>query len=205
MKTYLYLLCCLCLAHCAASQSSKNQIGGPCEGCEALHEYGNRLLTSSVTLPGFDKKGQHIKIEGTVFKKDGKTPAPGVILYFYQTDQQGKYTADADAKGWEKRHGSIRAWLKTDQNGRYTFYSLKPKAYPNRTEPAHIHLTVKEPGKKEYYLDSYYFKDDPLLSPKIRSMMRNRGGNGIIDLKKEGRLMVGKRDLILGLNIPYYH
>ncbi len=40
---------------------------------------------------------------------------------------------------------------------------LKPAAYPGRTDPAHIHITIKEPDKSEYYIDDFLFDDDPLL------------------------------------------
>ncbi len=189
----------------AQSNAIKKQlIGGPCEGCEAIHEYGNQKLTAEVIMPGYGDPGQKIKITGTIFQKDGKTPAPNVIIYLYHTDQTGRYVAKKGASGWEKRHGSLRAWLKTNSKGQYSFYTLKPKAYPNRTEPAHIHITVKEPGKNEYYIDSYHFEGDPLLTNKIKNSMRLRGGNGIISLKKQGDHWIGERDIILGLNIPDY-
>ncbi len=201
---YYCLLSLLLLLHSNTYAQSKQILGGPCEGCEAVYEYGDQLLSSETTLPDFHKKGPRLKITGTVYQKDGKTPAPNVILYVYHTDQSGHYAANTNAKGWEKRHGSIRGWLKTNSKGHYTFYTLRPGVYPSRTEPAHIHLTVKEPNKKEYYLDSYYFADDPLLSSKIRSRMRNRGGNGIIELRKEGGILMGERDIVLGENIPHY-
>jgi len=42
-----------------------------------------------------DFEGQKIKIQGTVYHHDGKTPASDVILYVYHTDQSGQYTAEA--------------------------------------------------------------------------------------------------------------
>jgi protocatechuate 3,4-dioxygenase beta subunit len=204
MKNYFPLLFLLILTSCSPAQSSKNLLGGPCEGCEAIYEYNDRPLGAETTLPDFYRKGRPIKITGTVYQKDGRTPAPDVILYVYHTDQSGRYTAQSNAKGWEKRHGSIRGWMKTDEKGRYTFYTLRPGTYPSRTEPAHIHITVKEPDKRAYYLDSFYFEGDPLLTSKIKSQMMNRGGNGIIQLDQSGKIMVGKRDLVLGENIPNY-
>jgi len=205
MKQTLIICFSLILASCNYAQNNKSLLGGPCEGCEAVHEYGNQKLTSKATLSDFYQKGQQIKITGTVYQKDGKTPAHNVLLYVYHTDQNGKYTAKSNAIGWEKRHGSIRGWMKTDEKGQYTFYTLKPASYPSRSEPAHIHLTVKEPNKKEYYMDSFYFHDDPLLTDKIKDLLKNRGGNGILKLKKEKEWLVGKRDIVLGENIPHYY
>lgn len=77
--------------------------------------------------------------------------------------------------------------------------------YPNGKEAAHIHLTVKEPGNiSEYYIDSILFNDDPLLTAEIRKSRKNRGGSGILNLMETEGLYTGKRDIILGLNIPDY-
>ena len=70
---------------------------------------------------------------------------------------------------------------------------------------AHIHPTIKEPNKNEYYIDDFVFSDDPFLTNKEKEKMQNRGGNGIVKLtKNKEEMWVGKRDIILGLNIPNY-
>ncbi|PWL28983.1 intradiol ring-cleavage dioxygenase [uncultured Roseivirga sp.] len=180
-------------------------LGGPCEGCEALLEYGNRQLSSIDTLPDYSKNEPKMIVTGTVYKPDGKTPANGVIIYAYHTDRSGVYPTKGDEKGWARRHGYIRGWTKTDENGQYTFYTFKPETYPSRTEPAHIHLTVKESGKQEYWIDSIQFEEDKLLTKQVREKMGNRGGSGIVTLKEKGLLLLAERDIILGLNIQNYH
>lgn len=106
--------------------------------------------------------------------------------------------------GWAKRHGFIRGWIKTDNTGKYTFYTFRPGHYPAGTEPEHIHFTVKEPGKNEPYLDDFVFEDDPLLKSRDNKSFRNRGGSGVMKpVIKDGILNV-HRDIILGLNIPNY-
>lgn len=179
--------------------------GGPCEGCEAIFEYGRKKLNSVDTVPGYLDNEPKIKLTGTVYKKDGKTPAAGVIVYIYHTNRQGIYERKGDETGWARRHGFRRAWIKTGTDGRYTFYTFRPAAYPDHSEPEHIHITVKEPDKNEYYLDEYVFDDDPLLTIGERSKLSDRGGSGILKLRpgKEG-LMTVERNLILGLNIPDY-
>lgn len=182
----------------------KTFVGGGCEGCEAVFEYGDKTLNSIDTLPLFEQNEPQIKIIGTVYKKDSQTPAKDVILYIYQTNRKGIYETNGDEKGWAKRHGIIRGWVKTDSNGHYTFYTFRPAAYADGSEPEHIHLTVKEPDKNEYYLDDYVFDDDPLLTPEKRQHLNNRGGSGIVKpIMKDGILTI-ERDLILGQNIPDY-
>jgi len=182
----------------------KKLVGGPCEGCEAIFEYGNKTLTAIDTLPGFNENEPKLKISGTVFKKDGKTPAKDVILYIYQTNRNGIYETKGNEKAWAKRHGYIRGWVKTGNDGRYIFYTFRPASYPNGRAPEHIHVTVKEPDKNEYYIDSFLFDDDPLLTKSERKRFTHRGGSGIVKLNYGEGINLIRRDIILGLNIPNY-
>ena len=187
------------------SQTSETSVGGRCEGCEAVFEYGSKKLTSVDTLPDFSDNGPKIEVTGTVYKKDGKTPASDVILYVYHTDQTGIYPTKGNENGWAKRHGYIRGWVKTGSDGKYTFYTLRPGAYPGGENPEHIHITVKEPGLTPYYIDDFHFDDDPILTDEMRKSQRNRGGNGIISLVKgKNGLAIAKRDIVLGQNVPGY-
>lgn len=208
MKTLFCLLLFVCTtAACQSPNTPMNQqkaVGGPCNGCEAIYEYGKKDLNAVDTLPGFARTQPQIKISGTVFHHDGKTPAAGVVLYLYHTNRQGIYKNTTNEKGWGRYHGSVRGWIQTDQQGQYTFYTFRPAPYPESQTPEHIHITVKEPDKKEYYLDDYFFDDDPFLTKAERRKRSNRGGSGIIQLSKEDGILSAKRDIILGLNIPNY-
>lgn len=179
-------------------------LGGPCEGCEALLEYGQKKLTSTDTLPGFKDHDNKMLITGTVYQIDGSTPASNIIIYIYHTNEKGIYPTKGNEQGWARRHGYLRGWVKTDENGKFYFYTFKPASYPSRTEPAHVHITVKEPNKTEYWLDSYQFDDDPLLTNKVRNSMANRGGSGIVQLFLQNGLLLCQRDITLGKNIPNY-
>ncbi|MEP5104403.1 MAG: intradiol ring-cleavage dioxygenase [Ekhidna sp.] len=185
--------------------SGHTQTGGPCEGCEAALEYNPETITNMDTLPGFSSNEPRLKISGIVYQKDGRTPAAGVIVYIYHTNRSGIYPGIKGSGTWPRRHGKHRGWIKTNKDGRYTFYTFRPASYPNRQAPEHIHLTVKEPNKIPYYLDDYFFDNDPLLTTAERRSQRNRGGSGIVktDKIKDGIIQI-KRDIILGLNIPNY-
>ena len=155
-KTLLLLALIISITSCGTSQSNTEPepklVGGPCEGCEAVFEYGDQKLSSVDTLPDFGEEGSKISVMGTVYRPDGTTPARDVILYVYHTNQNGLYATQGDEEGWGRRHGYIRGWVKTGSDGRYTFYTLKPAPYPNRTDPAHIHLTILEPNGKYYWI-----------------------------------------------------
>lgn len=210
MKSILTLVLSFSLFSFSCGQSappaskSEKVVGGPCEGCEATLQYGDRILSAVDTLSDFFQEGPKIEITGTVLKADGKTPAPGVILYYYHTDQEGKYSAKAGATAWENRHGELRNWIKTDESGRYAIYTLRPASYPNSSIPAHIHVFVKEPCCSPYYIDDFYFNDDPFLGDQIRNRTDARGGSGVLVSKKTTNVTRYTRDIILGLNIPGY-
>ncbi|REG83619.1 dioxygenase family protein [Algoriphagus antarcticus] len=204
MDNYILVLLFLLSISCQAQTPADIIVGGPCEGCEAIFESGDKKLSSIDTLPLFLENESKLKITGSVFQKDGETPAADVIIYIYHTNRKGVYQTKGDETGWAKRHGFIRGWVKTDAAGSYTFYTFRPGAYPSRDEPEHIHITVKEPGKTAYYLDEYVFADDPLLTKEKKRNSDNRSGSGIMNPVLENGMMTIHRDLILGLNIPDY-
>lgn len=207
LRVFSFLCFVILFSSCVKSQS-KHQvlqlIGGPCEGCEAIFEYGDKVLKPVDTLPLFMKLKNPIKISGKVLNSDGKTPANNVILYVYHTNDKGIYPSTDKSVGWERRHGYIRGWIKTDENGNYTFYTSRPDSYPNTTISQHIHITIKEPDKNEYYIEDFYFDDDPNLTNAIKHRKLPRGGSGIISLTQSGNIKEAKRTIILGLNIPNY-
>ncbi|MEP6844729.1 MAG: hypothetical protein ABI861_01940 [Panacibacter sp.] len=213
MKLYSIVFLLLSITSCAQSSNNKitdnknRKVGGGCECCEAIYEQAPdfSLINEVDTLPDFNETGPKMLVYGTIYKKDGKTPAAGVVLYIYHTDQTGLYTSRGVQTGCAKRNGYLRGWVKTNSEGQYSFYTLKPAPYPNAKIPAHIHPVIKEPGLIEYYIDEYRFDDDPLLSTEERNRAENRGGNGIIRLSKDASgLLLCKRDIVLGKNIPGY-
>jgi protocatechuate 3,4-dioxygenase beta subunit len=188
------------------SLPDKTKVGGGCEGCEAIYRDAPSFekLSWMDTLPDFNEPGPKLIISGVIYQPDGKTPAPNVILYVYHTDQTGHYTPTPEQTGWAKRNGRIRGWMKTNAKGQYKFYTLMPGHYPGTTVPAHIHPIIKESNKNEYYIDEYLFDDDSSLTTAERKKQEQRGGSGIIKLKEKNGMLVGERDIILGLNIPGY-
>lgn len=184
------------------SKAQGTLIGGRCEGCEAVFEFGDKELLTNDTLPDFDTEGLNIKLEGVIYKNDGKTPAEGVVLYIYHTDEEGVYPTTGEEKGWARRHGYIRGWIKTGIDGRYSFYTQKPGSYSNG--PAHIHPTILEPDGKYYWISSFLFEGDPNISDEIMDHEGDRGGNGIIKLEMRNGILTGIRDIILGKEIEDY-
>ena len=95
--------------------------------------------------------------------------------------------------------------MKSDSNGKYAIYTVRPAPYPNADEPAHIHPAIKEPNiKNEYYIDEFVFDDDPLLTDEKRARLEKRVGSGILRLTGTEELQIAERNIVLGQNIPNY-
>jgi len=188
-----------------ATQANSIHVGGGCEGCEAIHESPVPFdsLSNLSWLADWNDNGRKLAVNGVVYKPDG-TPAPNVVIYVYHTDQTGVYPTKGDEQGWGKRHGYIRGWMKTNEKGEYKFFTLRPAAYPGKEAPEHIHITIKEPDKNEYWIDEYVFDDDPLLTSKERKNCQGRGGSGILKVKDVGNILKSERNIYLGKNIPDY-
>jgi protocatechuate 3,4-dioxygenase, beta subunit len=185
--------------------NTKKLVGGGCDGCEIMFIGMPAKLSSVDTSAGWAEKGQPLLVTGKVYKIDGKTPAPNVIIYYWQTDNNGYYSPKPGMDEKARRHGHIRGWVKTDENGNYSIYTIKPAPYPNNNIPAHIHTSIKEPNiDNEYYIDEFVFDDDKLLTGEKRKTLSNRGGSGILRVLISGGLQIAEHNIILGLNIPHY-
>lgn len=196
-----------------STETTNNQqsVGGAFENSEFTYYGIPKTISSIDTSAGWNLNGQKILLTGIVYQIDGKTPAPDVLLYYYQTNTDGKYLHKADESRsmppneLGQTHGYIRGWVKTDNEGKYYIYTVRPGTYPTNDEPAHVHITVKEPNDiKEYYIDDFVFDDDKILTSARRKKMENRCGSGVLRLVQKGDLQIGERNIILGLNIPDY-
>ena len=187
---------------CAQQQNKSNKIvGGGCDGCEIMYTNMPKQINAIDTSYGWYNKGEKMKVEGIVYKKDGKTPASNIIVYYWQTNADGLY---AKSSAEQTIHGAIHGWMKTGADGKYTLYTIKPASYPNSTIPQHIHIVIKEPNINEYYIDDINFEGDPFLTKAERSRLPLRCGSGIVTVTAKDGLLYCRRDIVLGKNIPDY-
>ena len=206
MKTLfisLIINCSLFLAGLSQNTNDK-PVGVACDKCKQMYEGMPERLTNTFTIADEAEPGEPMIISGTIYKPDGKTPALGVILYVYHTDSKGIYSRGPNQRV-ALRHGHLRGWIKTGADGKYLFKTIRPAPYPQAQNPAHIHPLIKEQGLTLYWIDEYLFEDDAFVTAKVRSQQEGRGGPGITRLTRDARgVWVGKRDIILGKNIPNY-
>lgn len=156
-------------------------------------------LTSTMTIAPADEPGDKLVISGTIYKADGKTPYPNVILYAYHTDRKGYYSKKGTETGIQKWHGHLHGWCNTDRNGFYKIQTIRPARYPNNTIPAHIHAAIQTDKGEVMWINDYVFKDDSLVDEKYVSSLTHVGGSGIVEVHKTSEnSWTGKRDIILG-------
>lgn len=130
----------------------------------------DRALGDSICLDG---KGAPCLVRGSVTDEQGN-PIPGAKVDVWQTNDDGFY----DVQQPEQPDMNMRGMFTTDENGQYSFITVKPLPYSIPTDgpvgkmliamgrhamrPAHIHYIVTAPGY-ETLVTHIFVKDDPYL------------------------------------------
>jgi protocatechuate 3,4-dioxygenase beta subunit len=151
-----------------------------------------RSLSHVLTIPPPANPGPRMELRGKVLKSDGRTPAPGVIVYFHHTDGRGIYPRPAGSSpaDWIYWHGSARGWLKSDAQGNYVLKTTRPAPYPGRRDPAHIHAYGLPPGSRRgVTFRGIVFYGDPFLTERDEGIVR-------LTADKNG-VMQGRFDLVI--------
>lgn len=150
-------------------------------------------IPSRIQIAGASEPGERMAISGRAFSWRTGEPVPGVIIYAYHTDAKGSYEGGPAGT----RHARLRGWVRTASDGGYSFTSIKPAPYPNRTMPAHIHYIVLEPGKPPYWIDDVVFDGEFRVDAAYKAKMENRGGDGVTALTRPDGVWTGVRDIRL--------
>ncbi|MES2696641.1 MAG: hypothetical protein V4773_24440 [Verrucomicrobiota bacterium] len=116
------------------------------------------------TMVSPDEPGERLRLRGTVFEADGKTPVPGAKLYVYHTDASGKYSLTEAGVG-DERNPRLQCRLETDKQGRFEILTIFPGPYPGGKTPRHIHIMVTAPGRADHNA-TFQFANDPNLTPE---------------------------------------
>ncbi|MCB4808453.1 hypothetical protein LG651_09325 [Tamlana sp. 62-3] len=200
-STFLFsLLITLCVFNTLNSQETaalSNDIPQNFKKRSPVYDYSEKHLNNVDTIPDFVSKTNKLKITGTIFESDGVTPAKNVILFIHQTDENGNFELKRENK---KRYVHHRGWIKTNADGKYTFYTFVPGSYFNGKEIKQILPIIKAPGQDEKKIESYVFNDDPSLKDSCREDIEKTNPTRILDLtfNKEEGLFIAKRNIILG-------
>ncbi|MEZ0538087.1 protocatechuate 3,4-dioxygenase subunit beta [Fibrella arboris] len=139
----------------------------PVFGESVLGKFDNDL-TRNARVNG-EPIGERIKVAGRVMDDTGR-PLPNVLVEIWQANSAGRYIHKAeihDAPLDPNFLGSGR--VLTDSEGRYSFYTIKPGAYPwgnhyNAWRPNHIHFSVMGHQFDQRLVTQMYFPGDPLFA-----------------------------------------
>ena len=118
--------------------------------------------------------GEPLLVTGTVSSTDGR-PLAGAIVDVWHSDDEGYY----DVQHLEEIGGlTLRARLRADQDGRFRFWTIKPKAYPiphdgpvgrmleaqgrHPWRPAHVHFMIAAAGHRKL-VTHVFVAGDPYL------------------------------------------
>ncbi|WP_246431448.1 hypothetical protein [Winogradskyella flava] len=160
-----------------------------------IYDRAESQLSNTDTIPDYRSKTNKLKLTGIVYQNDGVTPAKDVILFIEQPDENGDF--DLRRSG-DERYVFHRSWVKTDENGRYTFYTFVPGNDRRYNQMQQIFPTIKEDSKSEIKLESLLFNDDPLLTKRCRKRLAKKGHETrILDTKEENGVLIANKDIVL--------
>jgi protocatechuate 3,4-dioxygenase beta subunit len=116
-----------------------------------------------------EPQGQRIIVAGRVVDEDAR-PVAGALVELWQANAAGRYRHAVDdhpAPVDPNFTGAGRTI--TDAEGRYSFTTIKPGAYPwrnhhNAWRPAHIHFSIFGSSFETRLITQMYFPDDPLFA-----------------------------------------
>lgn len=120
-------------------------------------------LTNKAVIAAKDEPGERLVLKGTLYGADGSTPLPNVSIYAYQTDATGVYSRPVD----DSRNPRLKAWARTDAQGRFEFDTIKPGSYPGGGNPAHIHVVLFQ-GERQLGSDECWFEGDRYLTAHMK-------------------------------------
>ncbi len=147
--------------------------------------------------------GQRIVLSGRLVDSDGRG-VPGALIEIWQTNAAGRYVdpTDPDLMPLDPNFTGAGRVL-TDSDGRYSFRTVKPAAYPGEMgglfRPAHIHFSVFGGDLSGRLITQCYFAGDPLLArdPIFHSVADPRGREALIAQFNDANTELGGIDSAL--------
>ena len=156
-----------------------------------------------------DTPGPRLTVRGRVLSLDG-TPLAGARVETWQASPKGLYENQDETQA----PMNLRGRLETDEDGRFSFVSVRPAGYPvpvdgpcgellaaqrrNILRPAHLHFLVVAPGHKVLATQYFDIEDphayDDVVFGAVGSLLRRfePDGEGGFSLDVEMRLEPGE-------------
>jgi catechol 1,2-dioxygenase len=117
--------------------------------------------------------GEKLLVTGRVSGMPDCKPLSGAFVEVWQADARGEYTLVTPGKK-EDEKCLLRASIRTDSEGRYTFHTILPGEYPGR--PRHIHYRVSHRGYATLVTQIYFARERGVPESLVVSTARNAQG-----------------------------
>jgi len=142
-----------------------SELTGPVYGEDAVGALDHDLTRRH----GGEPLGERIVVGGRVLDRDGR-PVRSALVEIWQANAAGRYLHEADTHSapLDPNFSGAGRCL-TDGEGRYSFVTIKPGAYPwrnheNAWRPAHIHFSLFGRAFTSRLVTQMYFPGDPLFA-----------------------------------------
>jgi protocatechuate 3,4-dioxygenase beta subunit len=140
------------------------EVTGPAYGHERVGALDHDLTRQHDGEP----LGERITVSGRVLDGDGR-PVRATLVELWQANSAGRYRhhADQHPAPLDPNFSGAGRTL-TDDEGRYSFMTIRPGAYPwgnhpKAWRPAHIHFSLFGPAFATRLITQMYFPGDPLF------------------------------------------
>jgi len=140
--------------------------------------------------------GQLIEVRGKVIDEDG-SPLSNAVIEIWQANSAGKYIHAMDNhRAPVDPNFTGQGRLKTNEEGEYSFFTVKPGAYPVLESgwwwrPPHIHFSIFGISWMDRYLTQIFFPGEPLNATDLLL-------NGVPDGETRDRLIFDFTDTKMG-------
>ena len=143
---------------------SLSEVTGPLFGHDEIKAGENDLTRQHTGVP----LGERMFVSGRVLDENGR-PVPQALVEIWQCNAAGRYRHVNDQHDAPlDPNFTGRGRVLTGADGRYSFETIKPGAYPwrnhhNAWRPAHIHFSLFGQAFVQRLITQMYFPGDPLL------------------------------------------
>ena len=119
---------------------------------------------------------ERLLVTGRVLGADCK-PLAGALVEVWHADANGDYTGFTRGKK-DDPACLLRAAIKTDAEGRYTFSTIVPAEYPGR--PRHIHYRVSHAAHATLVTQLYFGRERGIADELVTTLKRDDKGAGAV-------------------------
>lgn len=146
-------------------------------------------------------RGQVIRVEGRVLDEAGQ-PVQGALVDIWQANAQGRYQHEDDP-ATAPLDPNFQGWgmVKTDEQGRYAFTTIKPGAYSvdgDWSRPPHIHFKISRRGYHELTTQMYFAGESLNDTDRLlRDVPEDRRDLLVVDFEEADGVPKGQFPIVL--------